>query len=449
MTLDSDPFEVVPQAERLRVVGGSGLDSGMSCGKFNADDFADAEGAVCLAHVHDAALACKMRELTTERTCIVCDQTASENEPTFAVPFKNLLAEVSAALHRRYATAEAEGVPWDSEEGWYMGAPTYQTDEAIYGICDGAFTDDVSGKLTKKVADEFPYDIWTDARDADSPDELDWQWEFFAQTVQSRSRFIIVAGDDMAGRSRVPPGPAAFLGRLAAYVDGQLDLMDDLEPGAVFYRGRLMDDPMALERECTILQPPPSERAAANRMSPAGIPMFYASADPQTAIAELAGHGPQPYALVGAFRSTTRLRLRLLDLTRTPAFPSYFDEAMHAELGLARFLKLFVYAITQPVIPDGRQHIEYTPTQVLTEYLRWMPENPIDGIALPSAQTGAKTYVLFFDSESFADADRDPPGRPASFPIIPAVDRAPIFTLAKDDVRVYQVKRHYEGVPFS
>jgi RES domain len=67
------------------------------------------------------------------------------------------------------------------------------------------------------------------------------------------------------------------------------------------------------------------------------------------------------------------------------------------------------------VIPDGRQHIEYTPTQVLTEYLRWMPENRIDGIARPSAQTGEKTHVLFFDSKAFADADRDPPGRPASF----------------------------------
>jgi hypothetical protein len=77
------------------------------------------------------------------------------------------------------------------------------------------------------------------------------------------------------------------------------------------------------------------------------------------------------------------------------------------------------------VIPDGRQHIEYTPTQVLTEYLRWMPENRIDGIALPSAQTGEKTHVLFFDSKAFADADRDPPGRPASFPAVPAVNRAP------------------------
>ena len=171
---------------------------------------------------------------------------------------------------------------------------------------------------------------------------------------------------------------------------------------------------MALERECTVLQPPPPEKAAANRMSPAGIPMFYASDDLQTAIAEIAGHSWQPYALVGAFHSTRRLRL--LDLTRRPAFPSYFDEARHAELGLAQFVKLFVYAITRPVIPDGRQHIEYTPTQVLTEYLRWMPENPIDGIALPSAQTGKKTYVLFFDSKSFADADRDPSVRPASFP---------------------------------
>ena len=45
-----------------------------------------------------------------------------------------------------------------------MGAPTYRTDEAIYHICDGAFTDDVSGELTEKVADEFPYDIVLDGR---------------------------------------------------------------------------------------------------------------------------------------------------------------------------------------------------------------------------------------------------------------------------------------------
>jgi hypothetical protein len=185
----------------------------MSCGKYDADDFADAEGALCLGHVHDAALASKMRELATERTCIVCDRTATKAEPAFAVPFQNVLGEIGAALHRQYANAEDEGVPWDSEEGWYMGAPTYRTDEAIYHICDGAFTDDVSGELTEKVADEFPYDIvWTDARDADSLDALYWEWEDFDQTVQSRSRFIIVAGGDIAGHSRVPRVRVRFVG---------------------------------------------------------------------------------------------------------------------------------------------------------------------------------------------------------------------------------------------
>jgi HEPN/RES N-terminal domain 1/RES domain len=417
----------------------------MSCEKFDADDFPDADGAVCLEHVNDTALADKVRGLATERTCLVCDRTADETELPFAVSFKSLLGEIAAALHRHSADADDEGVPWDSEEGCYMGANTYQSDEILNDICGHAFTDDTCNQLAEMVIDEFACDnIWTDARDANSLDALDWAWEDFAGTVQSRSRFIIVADPETADRSRVPRGPAAFLAGLAGYVDGQLGLIDDLEPGAVFYRGRLMNHPTALTRKCSALQPPPAEMATANRMSPAGIPMFYASADPQTAIAELGGHGPQPYALVGTFRSTTSVRI--LDLTCTPAFPSLFDETRHAELGLASFLKSFVRSITQPVIPDGRQHVEYTPTQVLTEYLRWMPENPIDGIALPSAQTNRKTYVLFYDSTFFSDSVQVPPAPPRADGAVPQGPRIPVFTLASDDIHVYKVERRYEGV---
>lgn len=393
-------------------------------------------------HIRDEVLAAKMQELATERACIICGRTGGMNGP----PFGELLAEVSAALHRHYVDAEFEGVPWDSEDDCYAGALTYETSEAIEEICGGAFTDDFSGVLTEKVSGAFPADItWTDTRDQASFDALDWGWAGFAQTVQSRSRFIFIA-DSQKTNSRMAPGTAEFLARLARYANVGLDLIEVLEPGAVFWRGRLMDTPQSLDRERNELQPPPPDQAAANRMSPAGIPMFYAAADPQTAIAEIAGHGPQPYVLMGAFCSTRQLRL--LDLTRTPAFPSYFDEAQHEELGLARFLRSFVRSITQPVIPDGRQHIAYTPTQVLTEYLRWMPENPIDGIALPSAQTGEKTYVLFFDSTAFADAGQDPPARPLTNVGIPASPDA-AFTLDKDDILVYQVKRSYEAVPYG
>jgi hypothetical protein len=39
-------------------------------------------------------------------------------------------------------------------------------------------------------------------------------------------------------------------------------------------------------------------------MSPAGVSLFYASEDEQTAIHEIAGHGVKPHAVVGRFRNT-------------------------------------------------------------------------------------------------------------------------------------------------
>jgi len=53
---------------------------------------------------------------------------------------------------------------------------------------------------------------------------------------------------------------------------------------------------------------------------------------------------------------------------------------------------------------DGYEHIEYVPTQVVTEYFRYVvPEiaiYKIDGIVYPSAKEGGKNCcVLFFDND--------------------------------------------------
>jgi hypothetical protein len=74
-----------------------------------------------------------------------------------------------------------------------------------------------------------------------------------------------------------------------------------------------------------------------------------------------------------------------------------------------------------------------------------MPNNRIDGIALPSAQTHEKTYALFFDGEAFADEGDNLPRRPDPFLLDSHADRSPVFTLAKDDIHVYEVKRNYSG----
>ena len=72
----------------------------------------------------------------------------------------------------------------------------------------------------------------------------------------------------------------------------------------------------------------------------------------------------------------------------------------------------FVRDFVQAVEKDGREHIEYVPTQVVTEYFRRVFRDtdgePIRGIIYPSSRhEGGKSYVLFFVSENFTQDDRD------------------------------------------
>jgi hypothetical protein len=108
------------------------------------------------------------------------------------------------------------------------------------------------------------------------------------------------------------------------------------------------------------------------------------------------------------------------------------------------FLSSFVSYITAPVIPDDRQHVEYAPTQLLTEYLRWVPDPKLDGIALPSAQTGNRTYVLFFGRSDCATH-----GDPASANGLNDpydLGNGPTLVLDPEAVTTYRVERRYSGV---
>ena len=127
---------------------------------------------------------------------------------------------------------------------------------------------------------------------------------------------------------------------------------------------------------------PPLVKAAANRMSPAGIPMFYGSSDVDTAVAEIGTHSDKTHAIVGRFEPARELKV--VDLTNLPERPSIFggDADLYHQVV---FLQQFIKDVTLPVILDGREHIDYVPTQVFTEYLRYSFPAPIDGIVFPSA----------------------------------------------------------------
>ena len=134
-------------------------------------------------------------------------------------------------------------------------------------------------------------------------------------------------------------------------------------------------------------------------MSPPGIVMTYVADDQNTALAETAS-GPGTFA-IGTF--VTERDALILDLTNLPAVPSMFTELSdtmeYDPRPRVAFLHNISREISRPIARDDRIHIEYVPTQVVTEYVRTsvvIEGRSIDGIRYRSSRRGAETAIVLF-----------------------------------------------------
>jgi hypothetical protein len=102
--------------------------------------------------------------------------------------------------------------------------------------------------------------------------------------------------------------------------------------------------------------------------------------------------------------------LSVVDLTNLPSVPSIFESGPRESL---RFLHRFMQEVSQPFEPDAEIHIEYTPTQVASEFFRHRLHDAqghsIRGLVYGSAKrTGAVNLALFIESsESGRCSDRN------------------------------------------
>jgi RES domain len=138
-------------------------------------------------------------------------------------------------------------------------------------------------------------------------------------------------------------------------------------------------------------------------MSPPGVVMTYAAEDRDTALAETANE-PGTFA-VGEFVNDRDLLI--LDLTRLPESPSVFAELPDSMERDPRpqlnFLHRISLEISRPIARDDRMHIEYVPTQVVTEYVRIVVRingRKVDGIRYTSSRGHAATAVVLFADQS-------------------------------------------------
>lgn len=252
--------------------------------------------------------------------------------------------------------------------------------------------------LWNDIVEALPQQAWIskDPLVASLDDELNIRWKHFADMVKHKQRFTFLANKEFVGHpSKYDNGLYDILTELGTMIH-RFDVCKNIDENTSIYRARsIVKDTSLIFDEITC---PPDVYARQNRMSPAGISMFYGAFDEETARRESTpstGHDGKGRFLIGQFRQ--KRSLLLIDLTSLPR-PSFWYQNRGYREALA-FMHIFHNEITKKIIPDDRIHTEYIPSQVFTEYLRYMfkleGEISVDGLIYKSSVNEEKCVVLF------------------------------------------------------
>lgn len=302
-----------------------------------------------------------------------CDACKSHDSPT--AKFEQVVERIEYSLSRYYGRA-IDQLGYNSAEGGYLGEHWDSWD--MLGRIDLDFPRDHEGRLFSALVYAMTEEPWCDFDvGALNPDRAMWtSWESFCETVKHKRRFFF---HDTGRDDRDSFTPASLLSTIA-YASEKMGLVTELPYGVALWRART---DIAKGRRVTAKDfgPPPVEFALqSNRMNPIGIPMLYLASSKRTALKETRSSE----AKVGRWRSTRALRV--LDLRDLPPVPGVFSDASREQAHTLRFMKAFAADIMKPVARDSQVHIDYLPSQVVTEFFRDYPfdDGALDGVAYPS-----------------------------------------------------------------
>jgi hypothetical protein len=372
-----------------------------------ARGYYEAEGNICDQCVSDAALKTWIKENVVDESCTFCGDLGVQS---IAASFDDFVGVVMDGIHFDWNNFDDEGITYISSEGGYL-APSTSTRELLedYRVSNET-------KVINAILDVVVNNDWVSRgfyRGSES-EQLAAGWDSFKRFVKHKSRFFFLEPEEL-DFAEPSPGPAEMLDVIAGIIRGDLSsarLINTIDEKQKLFRVRIGEEEYFSAAD---LGSPPIEAAKqANRMSPAGIPMFYGAFDHHTAFSEtfdasIAATSP---ASLATFQPTRNLTV--LDLSALPPIPSVFDEKARTIIHALRFLHAFSKDISKPIERDNLERIEYVPTQIVSEYFRRVfrdsGNKPLDGIVYSSARNiAAKAVVLFCENEDCVDADQIAP----------------------------------------
>lgn len=370
-----------------------------------------ADKYVCTCHFQDKYLNGIIESQGKQGTCsycgkqhVVCDMHTLCEQIMWKIGlyFKSL-DDSGLYLADGFYDDEQEVIPGFKRIGEYIVPKEltyYDSVDELMSDLDLATDDEI---LNNDIKSCFTTEQWisSDFNDEDKSIKYANQWDRFVNTVTHRGRFTFLATPEFRNIIQDKNGhPDDILSVLSNLIIEQ-GLVKTLTKGTKLYRARKVDD-VKVEYGFKDITSPPDIYAFPNRMSPAGISMFYASFEKDTATNECVG-GDSVGLIVGTFE--TIRDLRVIDLTAIPE-QSFWVENWQEN----QFLHHFNENITKRVDPKDTNHLQYIPTQVFTEFLRYMfkdeKRQQVDGVIYGSSKTQEKNIVLFCNqaqSKNFVD----------------------------------------------
>lgn len=338
----------------------------------------------------------------TQYLCDYCGKK-SKKKP-IAAPLEKVIGLIVEGIKTEWGDPNNEGVGWCSAEGGWVGASVIDTYDLL--INEFGFGD-LHDNLFKDILNTINCEQWCqiDPYSLSPHDQLYYDWERFSEQVKYHTRYVFYRIKEKKSNFEFEEKsePHKILDYIGSIIK-EFGLIRTLSIGSIFVRARVhgKDDKYSSVEE---LGPPPREKSISTRMSPVGIPIFYGSTDEKIAIVETYNNDAKSNSLATVATFKTLKKFKVLDLTKLPEVPSIFDECnRHLRTPLI-FLHSFLRDVTRPIKKDGREHIEYVPTQIVSEYFRYVfrdsKKAPIKGIIYPSSivNRGA-SCALFFENDN-------------------------------------------------
>ena len=357
----------------------------------------DGNECVCSKHFEDVYL----KEYVNQNSCIgTCSYCGEKDVPV--IDMNTFMSFVTSKLSDRFLPLDDGNLPlassyFDDEEdvvpgirriGCYAAPEKAEQYENIYYLLKKYHLITENDNLNSDIQSCFhsDYYIKNDAFELDLDENLSYAWNYFKDMVKYKKRYTFFQDAFFVPSNSSEDDILTEIKGLCETV-----LLTVLKKGEILYRCR-PDYKGNVFNTFQDLTSAPKEFAKSNRMSAEGISIFYGAFDESTTIKEVGNYTNATNLSIGEF--VIKKDLTVVDLFKVPEVLTFWMKGFYQEY---KFLKQFHNEITQPI--RGNSNIEYIPTQVFVEYLRYLKgSKQIDGIIYQSAVTGGKNIVLFYDN---------------------------------------------------